>query len=104
MTDNLLQAVTLVGQPSLSAGSTSTTSVSSSGDLLDVASAVSSSSSSRTSKLLRIAAFGPALPSPFEYSFRIYVVMDTGDALQARTDDDVNLLMVLFLNFIFISH
>ena len=48
----------------------------------------SSLTSSRTSKLLRIVAFGPALLPAFEYTVRIYVVMDTSDALQACNDDD----------------
>ena len=48
----------------------------------------SSVTSSQTSKLLRIVAFGPALLPAFEYTVRIYVVVDTSDALQACSDND----------------
>jgi len=48
----------------------------------------SSVTSSQTSKLLRIVAFGPALLPAFEYTVRIYVVMDISDALQACSDND----------------
>ena len=82
MTDHFLQAIALVGQPPATR-STSAGTVARDG-AVDMACSVASS---RTSKLLRIAAFGPALPSPFDYSFRIYVVMDTDDALQACSDE-----------------
>ena len=78
ITDQLLRAVTLIGQPPPAATTIG------SGAVVGVASSVISS---RTSKLLRIVAFGPALPSAFEYTVRIYVVMDTSDALQASRDD-----------------
>jgi len=78
MTARLFRAVALVGQPATPT---------------PLGCDVTSTPFSRrapTSKLLRVAAFGAQQPSAFDYSFRVYVVMDTGDALQARADDDID--------------
>jgi len=89
MTDSgqLLSALVLVGQPMFSRGPSSPLPQS-----IDITQ--SQQQPPPPYKLLRLAAFGPSLhPTAVHYSFRIYVVMDTDDALQARTyhdDDDDN--------------
>ena len=48
-------------------------------------------------KILRLAAFAPALPPSMDYSIRVYVVEDTPDALQVSTVNPEIFARILFL-------
>jgi len=41
---------------------------------------------SKAIKILRIAAFAPAIPSSMDYNLRVYFVEDTMDALEVNSD------------------
>ena len=44
-----------------------------------------SSSSGKAFKILRLAAFAPALPPSLDYNLRVYFVEDTSDALEVSS-------------------
>jgi leucine-rich repeat transmembrane protein FLRT len=48
-------------------------------------------------KILRLAAFAPPVPSSIDYSIRVYVIEDTPDALQVRTDFNTRILIFYHL-------
>jgi netrin receptor unc-5 len=62
MTENALRALTLVGEPTPGAPPGGV--------------------ASKTFKVLRLAAFGPAILTALDYNLRVYVIEDTQDAFQ----------------------